>query len=147
MFIQMLDCLSNLKSIRISDFPLYDPIINLHEPELIIWDKFLLNNEITKLTLRNIADMQEVTCINHIFCRIQYLSLQYVWNVDLESFVRCILLKIKENNISHPMTICMFCVGAEYDKVQKLKQIIDSEHLLKDYAINRQLNIFYIQWK
>jgi hypothetical protein len=45
------------------------------------------------------------------------------------------------------MTICIFGLEAEYDKVQKLKQMIDSEHLLLDYTINRQFNRLYLQWK
>lgn len=74
----------------------------------------------------------------------EYLSLQYIRNEDIELFVECILLK---NHISHPMTICFFGVEIEYDKLEKLKQIIDSKKLLQNYTINRQLDRFYIQWK
>ncbi len=51
----------------------------------------------------------------------------------------------KEKMICHPMTLYIFSLEAEYDKVRKLKQMIDSEHLLLDYTINRQFNRFYLQ--
>jgi hypothetical protein len=57
------------------------------------------------------------------------------------------LLKIKESGICHPMTVCIFGLDAEYDKVRKLKQMIDSDDLLRDYTIDRQLNRFHLQWK
>jgi hypothetical protein len=43
------------------------------------------------------------------------------------------------------MTLCIFSLEAEYNKVQKLHQMIDSEHLLLDYTVNRQFNRFYLQ--
>jgi hypothetical protein len=45
------------------------------------------------------------------------------------------------------MTICIFGVAAEFDKVHKLHQMIDEENLLKNYTINRRLTRFYLQWK
>jgi hypothetical protein len=91
--------------------------------------------------------MKQIDLIIQIFPRIQYLSLQHIFDRDIESIVRYTLSKIKEKKICHPMTICIVGLEAEYDKVQKLKQMIDSEHLLLDYTINRQFNRLYLQWK
>ncbi len=109
--------------------------------------KFVKINRITKLTLRNVLTMKQIDLIIQIFPRIQYLSLQHIFDRDIESIVRYTLSKIKEKKICHPMTICIVGLEAEYDKVQKLKQMIDSEHLLLDYTINRQFNRLYLQWK
>ncbi len=49
--------------------------------------------------------------------------------------------------VCHPMTLCIFSLEAEYDKVRKLKQMIDSKHLLLNYTINLQFNRFYLQQK
>ncbi len=63
----------------------------------------------------------------------------------MQSTVRHTLLKIKEMNISHPMTLYIFVVGAEHDRVDKLKQMIDSKNLLENYTIHRQCDRFYLQ--
>jgi hypothetical protein len=54
---------------------------------------------------------------------------------------------MKQNNIHHPMMLCVVVVEATHDKVGTLKQMIDSEHLLKDYITYRQCNKFYLEWK
>jgi hypothetical protein len=73
------------------------------------------------------------------------LSLQFESNVDLELIIRRVLLQIKEND-NFLMEIYLSCVEPEYDRLKKLKQIIDLEHLLKDYVISRQFNVFHIRW-
>jgi hypothetical protein len=146
MFIKILNCLPNLKAIRITDLPSHEELHQNHEDKMIL-DKFLNNNKLTKLTLRNNLEMEQIDLIINLFPRIQYLSFQYVSDPEIESIVQYTLLKIKEKNICHPMTICIFGLDAEHDTLQNLKQMIDSENLLQDYTINRQLNRFYLQWK
>jgi hypothetical protein len=80
-----------------------------------------------------------MVCLEHPL--IQYLSFQYIPDPEIESIVQYTLSKIKEKNICHPMTICIYGLDAEDDTVQNLKQMIDSENLLQDYTINRQFNI------
>ncbi len=70
-----------------------------------------------------------------------------IYNNDLELIVKCTLKKMKQNNIHHPMMLCVVVVEATHDQVETLKQMIDSEHLLKDYIIYRQCNKFYLEWK
>jgi hypothetical protein len=59
-------------------------------------------------------------------------------NFGLQSIVQRTLLKIKKN-ICHPMTICIFGFDAEYDKIQKSKQMIDSKNLLENYTIQHRI--------
>ncbi len=87
------------------------------------------------------------TLIFQRFPRIKFFGLQRVHDTNLKSIVRHILWLIKDNNISHPLTICVFCDDAEYDKVEKLHRMIDSKKLLKNYTIHRQYDRFYVQWK
>ena len=146
MVIQILNLLPNLLSLRISDFPFQDPI-NTRDPDMQIWETFLENNKITKFTISNIKSIEDVTCIIILFPRIQYLALQYVADVDLKSVVRCALLQIKENDKCHLTTICIFGLEVEHSQVRRLRRMINSRKLLKNYTINRQLNRFYLQWK
>ncbi len=47
--------------------------------------------------------------------------------------------------IFHPMVLDIAGTGTEDDKVEELMQMIDLKNLLKNYAIHRKLNRFYIQ--
>jgi hypothetical protein len=64
-------------------------------------------------------------------------------NFDLQSIVQCTLLMIKENKIFHSTILCIFGAEAEHNIVEKLKQMIDSEHC----TIHRRLDRFYFQSK
>jgi hypothetical protein len=145
-FIKILNNLPNLKVIRISNLPPREQLYQCRYDANIL-NKFLTINKITQLILRNIARNEQIDLIIQLFPRIQYLSLQYIHDRDIQRIVRYTLSKIKESGICHPMNICIFGLDAEYDKVRKLKQMIDLENLLQDYTIDRQLNRFYLQWK
>jgi hypothetical protein len=132
-FIKILNRFPNLTAIRITGLQSYEEYENLKS-----YDK------ITKLTLRK--DFQ-IDIILHLFPCLQYLSLQYISNHDIESIIRNTLLKITKKNVNHPMTLCIFGLKIEYDKVEKINQMIKSENLLNDFTINRQFNRFYLQWK
>jgi len=146
MFIQILNHLPNLSSIRISDFPFQDPIYSL-DPDMKIWERFLDNNKITKLTLRNIERIRYVALIIVLFPRIHYLALQFLYDVDFRPVLQCALLQIQESDIRHLKTICIYTFEAKYDQLHKLKQMIDSENLLRNYTIHQQWGRFYLQWK
>jgi hypothetical protein len=146
MFIKILNNLPNLTVIRISNLPSHEQFYQCRYDANIL-NKYITINKITKVILRNISTNEQIDLIIHLFPRIQYLSLQYIHDHDIQPIVRYTLSKIKESGICHPMNICIFGLDAEYDKVRKLKQMIDSEDLLQDYTIDRQLNRFYLQWK
>ncbi len=95
----------------------------------------------------NISNSQQIDSIHHLFRHIKYLSLQYIPDPDIESIAREILLKIKKTIKYDLMTLSIHGFEPEYDKLRKLKQMIDSESLLNDYTLNCQFNTFYLQWK
>jgi len=146
LFIQILNFLPNLDWIRISGLPSYEDIYKC-DPDINEMNSFLKNNKITKLTLTNISNFEQISMIIDLFPRLQYFALRSKIHIHLESLLRWTLSKIRENNIFHPMIICIFGAEAEHDQVQKFQQMIDSENLLKDYTIHRRLNRFYLQWK
>ncbi len=132
MFIKILNNLPNLTVIRISNLPSHEQFYQCRYDANIL-NKYITINKITKVILRNISTNEQIDLIIH--------------DHDIQPIVRYTLSKIKESGICHPMNICIFGLDAEYDKVRKLKQMIDSEDLLQDYTIDRQLNRFYLQWK
>jgi uncharacterized protein YdaL len=91
--------------------------------------------------------MNQIDLIFHLFPHLDYLSLQYISNDQIEPIVHDTLLKIQKKSIHRPMIRCIYYVDAEYHTVENLQQMIDAENLLHDYTINRQLNKFSVQWK
>ena len=112
LFIQISNLLPNLDWIRISDLPSYE---NIYESDLDInqMNTFLKNNKITKLTLTNITNFEQINLVIEFFPRLQYFALQSKINIDLESLLRWTLLKIRKNNIFHPMILCIDDAEAE----------------------------------
>jgi hypothetical protein len=85
MFIKILACLPNVTAIRMIDLPSHE--------EFQISDRY---NQITRITLRNNLKMNQIDLILHLFPRLDYLSLQYISNDQIESIVHDTLLKIQK---------------------------------------------------
>ncbi len=145
-FIEILNLLPNLDMIQIT---LLSPL-----KEFFSFDKdmknlhcFLNNNKITRLTLKNVTSFQQIYFILDLFPRIQHFAIRSSTDVNLLLIVECTLRKMKKNNMRHPMTFCIVVIQGTNDKVEKLKKMIDSKHLLNDYTIYRRYDKFYLQWK
>jgi len=145
MLIKILYALENLNSIQISNSPLHEQI-PLKTQDKKMLKKYLNINKIMKITLRHVTDREQIDFIFERFPRIQFFGLERVQDVNLEPMAVCLLSNIINNNISHPMTICIFCDDAKYNKVKILYRMIDASNLFKNYTIYRQYDRFYIQW-
>lgn len=103
--IHILNLLPNIDLIKILDLPLYEDIdkYNFYTKKI---NRFLKNNKITKLTLENISNLEQI-----------YFILRNISN--LQMVVNSISLKIKAKNNFHPAIICIFDTDEEYDMVKK----------------------------
>jgi hypothetical protein len=146
MLITILHALLNLNSIRLSNSSLRQQV-DLNTLDKIMFNIFLKINKIRKITLLNVTEKDQIECIFERFPRLQFFGFERVRDSDLKTFIQHILWNIKYNYISHPMTICIFCHDAKYNKVEELHQMIDSKNLLENYTIHRQYDRFYVQWK
>jgi hypothetical protein len=149
MLIKILNFLPNIDSMRISDLPLPEEIFGSDDnTDINMLNLFLKNNKITKITLRNILQFEQIDLIIDLFPRMRHLALQKISNVDLKMVLQSTLLKIKEKDMYHrSMTICIVAVEATNDKLQQLRKMIDSKNLLKNYTLNRQYDRIYLQWE
>ncbi|CAF3361183.1 unnamed protein product [Rotaria sp. Silwood1] len=145
-FIKIFSVLPDLDMISITSLPSTVELF-ISDDNSQIFNLFLKNNKITKLSLRNISGVENVYLIIDLFPRVQFIALQRVSNVGLKLIIQSTLRRIKENNIRHSMTLCIITVEATNDKVEKLKTMIDSENLLETYQLYRRLDKFYLEWK
>jgi len=146
MLITILHALTNLNSIRLSNSSLRQQM-DLNTLDKTMFNIFLKINKIIKITLLNVTETDEIEFIFNRFPRQQFFGLERVRDSDLKTFIQYILWNINYSYIFHPMTICVFCPDAKYNKVEELHQMIDSKNLLENYTIHRQYDRFYVQWK
>ncbi|CAF4881318.1 unnamed protein product [Rotaria sp. Silwood2] len=67
--------------------------------------------------------------------------------MDIELFVRLILMQIMIKS-NHPLRLlCFYVAAADDEMVQKLEKMINIENLLVDFIVKRVMNEIYLQWK
>ncbi len=145
-FIKIMNLLSNLDMIRITLLSPPEQFCSFVKNSKIL-RRFLDNNKISKVTIRNIFELEYIYFIIDLFPRMEHFAMQTISDVDLKLVVESTLRKVKENKIRHLMSLCVTVEEGTDDKVDKLHEMIHSEKLLKDYTIDRRLNKFYLRWK
>ncbi|CAF1218903.1 unnamed protein product [Rotaria sordida] len=145
-FIQIINLLPKLDSLKIYSLPLkQSKCLSTNQTELmsLISNK----NQITKVNLETITNIEEVYFLLELCPHIIYLKVDFINNIDIELFVRQILIKIN-TKCHHQLRLLCFCISAADDQMIKtLQKMIRSEKLLLDYTIKRILNNIYLEWK
>ncbi|CAF5026192.1 unnamed protein product [Rotaria sp. Silwood1] len=104
-------------------------------------------NRITKLFLKKITLIEELYFLMEIFPHINHLQVNLIYSMDIELFVRLILIHIMTKS-NHPLRLlCFPIVAADDEMVQKLEKMINVENLLFDFMMKRVINEIYLQWK
>jgi hypothetical protein len=110
--------------------------------------RFISNkNQITKVCLENLIEIEEVYFLIKLCPRINYLQINCIKNMNVELVVLDILTKINNDNNQNLRTLCFYLPTADNQIVQKLEQIINSNKLLRRYTIKRELGYIYLQWE
>ncbi|CAF3442224.1 unnamed protein product [Rotaria socialis] len=145
-FIEIINLLPKLDSLKISSLSLkQSSCLSVDETELhiVISNK----NQITKVNLETITNIEEVNFFLELCPHIIYLKVDFINNIDMELFVRHILIKIT-TICNHQLRLLCFCKSAADDQMIKtLQTMIYSEKLLLDYTIKRIVNSIYLEWK
>ncbi|CAF1186455.1 unnamed protein product [Rotaria sp. Silwood1] len=145
-FIQIINLLPKLDSLKISSVSLkQSKFLSINETELI--NLISNKNQITKVNLEKISNIDEVCFLLELCPRMTYLKVDFINNINMKLFVRIILLKIKTKCNYQLRSLC-FCIQAADDQMIKtLQTMISFEKLLLDYTIKRIQNNIYLQWK
>lgn len=140
--LQMLPKLDSLEIYRFlytdSDDPRLEDIQSLFD--------LATTNRITKLYLNTVFLAEEINFFMKIFQYTNQLKVKLMQSVDMESFVRDILLHLMMKPISRLRVLC-FCLEMADDlMVQKIKNMIENENLLFDFNIKRVMNEIHLRW-
>jgi len=119
--------------------------LSIDETELI---SLISNkNQITKVNMEKISNINEICFLLELCPRMIYLKIDFINNIDMELFLRIILLKIK-TKCNHQLRLLCFSIQAADDQMIKtLQTMITFEKLLLDYTIKRIQKNVYLQWK
>ncbi|CAF3031028.1 unnamed protein product [Rotaria socialis] len=141
----VLQMLPKLDSLEIYCFVYAGPDDPLLEDIQSLFD-LVAKNRITKLYLKSIFLAEEIYLFMEIFQYINQLKVELIQSVDMESFVRDILLHSMMKPNSRLQFLC-FCLEMADDlMVQKIKNMIENENLLFDFNIKRVMNEIHLQW-
>ncbi|CAF2673102.1 unnamed protein product [Rotaria sp. Silwood2] len=129
---EILDLLSELDTLQIFSLSFsQSTYLSREEIEDLLF--LSTKNQITKLCLEIIILIEEVYFLIEIFPRINHLQVNFIHSMDVELFVRLILIQIKIKS-NHPLRLLCFCVAAADDEmVHKLEKMINIENLLVDF--------------
>ncbi len=78
---------------EISNSLLYEPM-NLKSQDKIMLRKYLKNNKVMKIALRNVAEEKQINFILKYFTRIQFFGLDRVRNIHLQTVARDFISKV-----------------------------------------------------
>ncbi|CAF4646875.1 unnamed protein product, partial [Rotaria sp. Silwood2] len=145
-FLKILSLLPNLDSMRIISFPPSEKLLLINENSKMFY-LFLGNNKITKLSLRDIPNFEQMFLIMNLFSHIKFIELQQISNYNVELIIRCTLWKIQITNNNNLKTLCVNVNEGSHDELEKLQKMINSENLVEDYIIYRRHDKYYLEWK
>jgi hypothetical protein len=135
-----------LDSLQIWSLSLSQPRC-LSEREAFVFALISKKNQIKKVNLEKMTDIEEVNFLIELCPRMTYLKVNCIKNIDVELFVRSVLMKIM-NKCNHQLGLLCFRVPvADDEMVRKLEKMINSEKLIRDFTIERILDDIYLQWK
>jgi len=122
MLLDLLRNLLNIDSLRIWSLSLVKPRC-LHEEEKTIFRLISTNNEIQKVNIQRMTDIDQVQCLINLCPYMQYFEIGCSSDIDFKLLVQFILIK-NHRHISHLRVLCL-CIH--------------------EYTIKRKVNKIYLQ--
>jgi hypothetical protein len=104
-------------------------------------------NQITKVCLENVIEIEEIYFLIKIYHGMNYLQINCINNMNVELVVLDILTKINNDHNQNLRSLCFGLPTPDNQIVQKLEQIINSRKLLLRYIIKCELGYIYLQWE
>jgi hypothetical protein len=144
MLLKIIRLLPYLNSLKISSLPIIqsDWLFINHGK---ILSSTLINNKITKVSLQNINDIEQVYFILYLCHRMQYFQLDVPKNMDLNVLVRFIL-KESAMHTRFLNSLCLSTPNANEYTIDQLQKMIKSEKLLFNFNIKCISNNILVKW-
>jgi hypothetical protein len=102
--------------------------------------------KITKVYLEEMNNIEEVHFLMFLCLNMNYLQINSLPNINIESLIREILIRINDGCNEDLRFLCLRLPTADDQLIEKLKEMIDSKQWLVDYTIKRVNDKIYLQW-
>jgi len=137
--------LSELDSLKIHSLSL--SLTRCSSIEKIIRHFISNKNQITKIYLEQMNEIEEVYFLIKFCPRMNYLQINSINTMNIELFIREILHKINHDCNQYLYSLCLRIPTVDDRIIEKLKDMINSNKLLVCYTIKCVFNVIYLQWK
>ncbi|CAF1419394.1 unnamed protein product [Adineta steineri] len=144
---QIIRLLPDLISLKINTLSFHEAISRFGNQESVTISAFEHARNIKYVYLEKIFIIENISFLMSFCPRMEYLNVEYIQNMNMQSFLRKILNKINQNHHEYLHVLCIHTITADDQMIKQLKQMIDDEKLLLDYTIHRQLYNIYLKWK
>jgi hypothetical protein len=145
-FIKFLHHLPNLDALRLSvSSSLLSTYLYAEKSGII--QAISNKNNITKVNINKMIDIEEIRLIIDLCPRMRYLEIDCINEIDLVSLLRFISTKQNNKHIPYLRILCLHVQNFNDRMVEKLTKTITSEKLLIDYeikCIGDTINLFWI---
>ncbi|CAF1232472.1 unnamed protein product [Adineta steineri] len=144
--IRMLNLLPYLDSLQLSSLRLSN-LTNMINEERKILPMVTCQNQITKVYLRKMNQIEDIYFLIDQCPRMTYLKVDFSNHMDIEVNIPKILMKINTKYSHHIRLLCFRVVVADEKLVENLKRMIHFKKFFSDYKIKRVFDNIYIEWK
>ncbi|CAF1122191.1 unnamed protein product [Adineta steineri] len=144
--IRMLNLLPYLDSLQLSSVRLSN-LTNMINEEREILSMVTCQNQITKVYLRKMIQIEDIYFLIDQCPRMTYLKVDFSNHMDIEVNIPKILMKINTKYNHHIRLLCFRVVVADEKLVENLKRLIHFEKFFSDYKIKRVFDDIYIECK
>jgi hypothetical protein len=112
-------------------------------------DSYLISeiSKVTKINLEKMNEIEEVYFLMDLCSRMNYLQLDSIGIMDVQLFIKEILMKINDESNQYLRSLCFHIPTADDKIIQNLENMINLNKLLVDYTIKRVIDKVYLQWK
>jgi len=127
--------LSSLNSLKISSLILSN-LSSIDKQNL----RFISNkNKITKVYLEKINQIEEIYFLMKLCPRMIYFKVNFINNMDIQLFVKAILMKINNDCNQYLRSVCLHISTEDDQIIHKLKQI-------HHFTIQHIFDNIYLEW-
>ncbi|CAF2937862.1 unnamed protein product, partial [Rotaria sp. Silwood2] len=137
--------LPNLNSLCMSCLPLLE--VNISADKQSKLQSISSNNKITKVNFEKLVEIKQLQFIINLCQRLEFLQVECTNNVNIELVIRYIIMKYRTKTLLFIHLLCLHFPTADQKMIVIIQKIIDSEKLLNDYSIKRNLDKIYLRWK
>jgi hypothetical protein len=104
-------------------------------------------NKIRKVYLEKMNEIEEIYFLLKLCPQMEYLKIGFMHDMVIQLFLKTILKKITNDCNQYLHSLCLQIPTADHKMIEKLKEIIKHEKLLRDFSIKYVVDNIYLQWK